>query len=203
MNFLILTLALAIVTGSQAFVLRDAPAPPSKTAQLFEATDTFFDNIEKALEKKWDLITESKTGKAVTEVLDEDDDDDDDASPDVELSADVQDTLDNLVGLIDNVADIAEKLFDFMDEVENASKPILKKIDAAFADLLAPYFDPVLEELEAHLAPLGRNLANRLREIDHNLEERLKAHLEVLDSKVPEQVQKWKESRASQKKARK
>ncbi|KAJ7303977.1 hypothetical protein JRQ81_011493 [Phrynocephalus forsythii] len=194
MNFIILTLALAVATGSQAAVLRDAPSPPSKTAALFEAIDEFLEDAEKAMDKKWDLVANSKTGKALSDFLDEDDDS--------TTTPEEQSIVNDLTGFVDNAIDIVEKTFDFASKVDNVSKPIMKKLDAALAQLISPYLDPIIEMAEPYKERLHHYM-EKLKELDHHLEEKLKARLEYLDSQVPEKVQKLQEAMSAKKQATK
>jgi hypothetical protein len=200
MNFFILTLALATIAGSHAFVLRDAPAPESKLAALFHRVDEYIEGVEKSIQRKWDLIAQSKSGKSLSDFLD---DEDDDKGSDAKTPAEDHSTVDAAAGLVSDIADIVEKFFTYLEEVENATEPILKKIDADTAALLAPYVDPFLEKLEPYVEPLRQNLLEKAKELDHKLEERLKEHLAILDTKVPLHIQQLQEKHGPRKQARK
>ncbi|CAI5780965.1 Hypothetical predicted protein [Podarcis lilfordi] len=190
MKFFILTLALAILTGTWASVLRDEP--DSKLEKLIQQGREDARNFIETLFGKVTIVERREEGREILKFLEYvylnisrrlD-------SLEKELPDEVMQAFDLVLGV---PYQVAEKAITALYDLQRHRRHNLEALQSA----LAGYVDPVLERVGPYAATVRSAVIARAQEINHEIDEKLPQQVQALRTQLDPHIKKLRELQAA------
>ncbi|XP_033014253.1 uncharacterized protein LOC117051729 [Lacerta agilis] len=194
MRFFVLTLALAILTGTWASVLRDEP--DSKLEKLTQQGREDAENVIHTLLGKVAIVERTEEGPGILKFLE---------SVymnisrrlqnlDEELPDEVVEAFDVFVGV---PAQVVEKAITALYGLQRHEGDKLKELGKALQSALAGYADPVLERVGPYAATVRSAVVARAQEINRKIDEKLPQEVQTLRTRLDPHIKKLQELQAA------
>ncbi|XP_060131573.1 uncharacterized protein LOC118087708 isoform X4 [Zootoca vivipara] len=193
MKFFVLTLSLAVLTGTWASVLRDEPDSKLEklTQQGREDAESFF----KTLLGKVAIIERREEGSGIRELLE-------DVFLNIrrrlqnlnkELPEDFLEALDVFVGV---PALVVEKAYSAPFDLRRHGRYKLEELNKALQSALAGYADPILERVGPYAATVRGVVVAHAQDINHKIDEKLPQQVQALRTQLDPHFKKLQELQA-------
>ncbi|XP_033014257.1 uncharacterized protein LOC117051730 isoform X3 [Lacerta agilis] len=194
MKFFVLTLALAVLTGTWASVRRGEPNP--KLEQLIEQWKREWEHVRRTAQGKLDLIERSEAARELSDLiksgfhnigmrlytLEE------------ELPAEVIQTLEMLYSL---PYDAASNAVTVLFALQDYGRRDLEELGEALQSALAGYVDPVLERVRPYAATVRSAVIARAQEISLKMDEKIPQQIQTLKAQLEPHIKEFQEFQAS------
>ncbi|XP_033014255.1 uncharacterized protein LOC117051730 isoform X2 [Lacerta agilis] len=196
MKFFVLTLALAVLTGTWASVLRDEPN--SKLEKLIEQWKEDWENVSRTAEGKLDLIERSEAGREFSDLIKS-------GFRDIgmrlytlkeELPAEVMETLQMFY---DVPYEAASNAGNALFALQGYGRRDLEELGKALLSALAGNVDPVLERVGPYAGTVHSAVVARAQEISLKMDEKIPQQIETLKAQLEPHIKKFQEFQASHK----
>ncbi|XP_034975676.1 uncharacterized protein LOC118087708 isoform X3 [Zootoca vivipara] len=193
MKFFVLTLSLAVLTGTWASVLRDEP--DSKLEKLTQQGRKDADTFIKTLLDKFMIIERREEGPGIWELLE-------DVFFNIsrrlqnlnkELPDEIVEAFDVFVGV---PALVVEKAITALYDLRRHGRHNLEALDKALQSALAGYVDPILERVGPYAATVRSAVVAQAQDINHKIDEKLPQQVQTLRTQLDPHFKKLRELQA-------
>ncbi|XP_034975674.1 uncharacterized protein LOC118087274 [Zootoca vivipara] len=193
MKFFILTLSLAVLTGTWASVLRDEP--DSKLEKLTQQGREDVESFIQTLFGKFMIIEMSEEGPGIGSLLE-------DVfwnisrrlqNLDKELPDEIVEAFDVFVGV---PVLVVEKAYTALYDLERHRRHNLEALNKALQSALAGYVDPILERVGPYAATVRSAIVAQAQEINHKIDEKLPQQVQTLRTQLDPHIKKLRELQA-------
>ncbi|XP_077788369.1 uncharacterized protein LOC114603330 [Podarcis muralis] len=194
MKFFVLTLALAILTGTWASVLRDEP--DSKLEKLIQQGREDANKFTETLFGKLTIVDRTEEGREISKFLEYvyrnfsrrlD-------TLEKELPDEVVKAFDMVLGV---PYQVAEKAITALFDLQRHRRHNLEELVKALQSPLAGYVDPVLERVGPYAAIVRSAIIARAREINREIDEKLPQQVQALRTQLDPDIKKLRELQAT------
>nr|XP_028598051.1 uncharacterized protein LOC114603327 isoform X2 [Podarcis muralis] len=194
MKFFVLTLALVILTGTWASVLRDEP--DSKLEKLIQQGREDANKFTETLFGKLTIVDRTEEGREISKFLEY-------VSRNISRRLDsLQEELpDEVVEAFDLVFgvpyQVAEKAITALFDLQRHRRHNIEELGKALQSALAGYVDPVLERVGPYAATVRSAVVARAQEINHEIDEKLPQQMQALRTQLEQHIKKLQELQAT------